>query len=241
MGKKSGRRILKRISAPRSWDIARKEARFITKPSPGGHSIDKSYSLAVVLRDLLGMVATQKEVMQALTRGEVLVDGVARHDPGFPVGLFDVVSVPKEGKSFRLVPSPDGLVPRDIVSTEAGVKLCRVKSKVKIAGGHIQFGFHDGRSMLDDKLSASCGDTVVMKVPQQAVMDTVKLAKGSTALVVSGERAGQVGRIITVKKGTSSREKMVSLSLPSGETELPERLIFAVGTEKPALEVQVNS
>jgi len=41
--------------------------------------------------------------MQALTRGEVLVDGVARHDPGFPVGLFDVVSVPKEGKSFRLV------------------------------------------------------------------------------------------------------------------------------------------
>lgn len=95
--------------------------------------------------------------------------------------------------------------------------------------------------MLDDKLSASCGDTVVMKVPQQAVMDTVKLAKGSTALIVSGERAGQVGRIITVKKGTSSREKMISLSLPSGETELPERLIFAVGTEKPALEVQIKS
>src|SRR5579863_465224 len=107
---------MKRISAPSSWDIARKEARFITKPSPGTHSVEKSYSLAVVLRDLLGMVATQKEVMQVLTRGEVLVDGVARHDPGFPVGLFDVVSVPKEGKAFRLIASPDGLVTRDILS-----------------------------------------------------------------------------------------------------------------------------
>ena len=241
MGKKSGRTKMKRLSAPRSWDIARKEARFITKPSPGTHAVAKSYSLAVVLRDLLGMVATQKEVTQVLTRGEVLVDGVPRHDPGFPVGLFDVVSIPKEGKSFRLVPSPDGLVPRDIVSTEAGMKLCRVRSKVKITGGHIQFGFHDGRSLLDDKLLASCGDTVVMRVPQQAVVESLKLEKGATALVVSGDRAGQVGRIVSVKKGTSSREKMVALSLPSGETELPERLIFAVGTDKPALEVQVKS
>lgn len=241
MGKKSGSRTMKRISAPRSWDIARKEARFITKPSPGSHPIEKSYSLAVVLRDLLGMVSTQKEVMQVLTRGEVLVDGVARHDPGFSVGLFDVVSVPKEGKAFRLIPSPDGLVARDIVSTEAGMKLCRVRSKVKVSGGHIQFGFHDGRSLLDDKLAASCGDTIVMKVPVQAVVDSVKLAKGATGLVVSGERAGQVGRIISVKKGRSSRERMVELSLPSGETELPERLIFAVGKDKPALEVQAAS
>jgi small subunit ribosomal protein S4e len=187
------------------------------------------------------MVTTQKEVMQVLTKREVLVDGVARHDPGFAVGLFDVISVPKEGKAFRLVPSPDGLVARDIVSTEAGVKLCRVKSKVKVSGGHIQFGFHDGRSLLDDKLAVSCGDTVVMRTPVQAVVESVKLAKGSTGLVISGERAGQVGRIISVKKGTNSRERMVELSLPSGETELPERLIFAVGTDKPAMEVQVAS
>jgi small subunit ribosomal protein S4e len=241
MGKKSGRTKMKRLSAPRSWDIARKEARFITKPSPGSHSVEKSYSLAVVLRDILGMVASQKEVTQVLTARQVLVDGVARQDPGFPVGLFDVVSIPKEGKAYRFVPSPDGLVPVEIVSTEAGIKLCRVKSKVKISGGRIQFGFHDGRSLLDDKLAASLGDSVVMRVPAQSVVESVKFAKGSMGLVVSGERAGQVGKIISVKKGTSTREKMVELSLPSGETELPERLVFAVGADKPVLEVQVKS
>lgn len=241
MGKKSGRRVLKRMSAPSSWDITRKDVRFVTKPTAGTHSVKGSYSLTVVLRDMLGMVATQKEVMQVLSNREVMVDGVARKDPGFPVGLFDVVSVPKEGKSFRLVPSPDGLVPRDIVSTEAGIKLCRVKSKVKVSGGKMQFGFHDGRSLLDDKLSASCGDTIVLRVPKQTVVESVKLEKGSTGIVVSGDRAGQVGKITSIKKGTSSRGKMVSISLPSGETELPERLVFAVGTDKPALEVQAAS
>jgi ribosomal protein S4E len=78
-------------------------------------------------------------------------------------------------------------------------------------------------------------------MPGQAVVDSVKLAKGSTGLIISGERAGQVGRIISVKKGTSTRERMVELSLPSGETELPERLVFAVGTDKPAMEVQAAS
>jgi small subunit ribosomal protein S4e len=241
MGKKGGRRTIKRISAPRLWNISRKDARFVTKPSPGSHPIEKCYPLAVVLRDILGVVASQREVMQVLTRGDVLVDGTARDDPGFSVGLFDVVSIPKEGKSFRLVPSPDGLVPRDIVSTEAGMKLCRVRSKVRVTGGKMQYGFHDGRSLLDDKLAASCGDTVMMKVPVQEVVGSVKLAKGATALVVSGERAGQVGTITAVKKGTNSREKMVSISLPSGETELPERLIFAVGNDRPLLEVQAKT
>ncbi len=31
---------------------------------------------------------------------------------------------------------------------------------------------------------------------------------------------------------------MVTISLPSGETELPARLVFPVGTENPAIEVQ---
>ena len=36
-------------------------------------------------------------------------------------------------------------------------------------------------------------------------------------------------------------EKMVVLSLPSGETELPARMVFPVGSEKPVIGVQVAS
>jgi hypothetical protein len=31
---------------------------------------------------------------------------------------------------------------------------------------------------------------------------------------------------------------MITLDLPGGETELPARLVFPVGSDKPAIEVQ---
>jgi small subunit ribosomal protein S4e len=116
--------------------------------------------------------------------------------------------------------------------------LCRVRSKSKVRGGHIQYGFHDGRSLIDDGLALSPGDSVVMKIPDQSIVSSIKLSKGSVGLVLSGERAGQLGKISDVKKGTISREKMITLALPGGETELPARLVFAVGSDTPAIEVQ---
>jgi len=238
MAKKSGSKSLKRLSAPRSWDIERKSSRFIIKPSPGPYSIQNSYSLGVAIRDLLHLVQNKREIDNVLSHSQILVDGVARRDSSFPVGLFNVITVPKEGIYFRLVPSSDGLKARKVGKEQSNLKLCRISSKSKITGGRIQYGFHDGRSMLNDSLALSPGDAVLMKVPEQSVVSSVKLGKGSLGLILSGERAGQVGQISDVKKGTVSRERMVTISLPAGETELPARLVFPVGTETPAIEVQ---
>jgi len=238
MGKKSGSKSLKRLSAPKHWDINRKSSRFAIKPKPGAYSIEDGYSLGVALRDILGLVQNSREINDVLSSSQVLVDGVARHDAGFSVGLFNVIEVPREGLAFRLIPSPDGLAPKKVDKEQVKLKLCRVRSKSKITGGHIQYGFHDGRSMIDDALSLSPGDSVVIKVPEQSVVTAIKLTKGSVGLVLSGDRAGQIGKISEVKKGTVSREKMITLSLPGGETELPARLVFPVGSDKPAIEVQ---
>lgn len=238
MGKKSGSKSLKRLSAPKNWNIDRKVARFATKPKPGAYSIAGGYSLGVALRDVLGLVDNGREVNAVLSNSQILVDGVPRKDAGFAVGLFNVIEVPKEGLAFRLIPSPDGLTAKKVANSQANLKLCRIRSKSKITGGHIQYGFHDGRSMIDDNLGLSPGDSVVLKVPEQSVVSSIKLTKGTMGLVLSGERAGQVGLISDVKKGTVSREKMITLSLPGGETELPARLVFPVGTDKPAIEVQ---
>src|SRR5208283_327781 len=223
---------------PRSWDIERKSSRFIIKPSPGPYSIQNSYSLGVAIRDLLHLVHNKREIDNVLSHSQVLVDGVARRDASFPVGLFNVITVPKEGVSFRLIPSSDGLKARKVGKEQSNLKLCRISSKSKITGGRIQYGFHDGRTMLNDALALSPGDAVLMKVPEQNVVSSVKLSKGSLGLILSGERAGLVGKISDVKKGTVSRERMVTISLLAGETELPARLIFPVGGETPAIEVQ---
>jgi small subunit ribosomal protein S4e len=241
LAKKGGSNRLKRLSAPKQWDIHKKEKRFIIKPSPGPYSIAGSYPLGVVIRDMLKMVTNARELRYVISRGNVLVDGKKRQSLSFPVGLFTVVEVPKEGLAYRLLPSPDGLVTSLVTGEETHLKLCSVRSKLKGKGGHIQYGFHDGRVITNDTLSLSPSDAVLMKVPEQSVVSSVKLAKGALGLIISGERAGQVGKVTDVKKGSISREKMVALTLPSGETEVPAKLVFPVGTEKPVIGVVVAS
>ena len=237
MGKKGGRNRLKRLAAPRSWDIRRKGPRFVFKPAPGPHPIAASYPLGVVVRDLASLATLSKELKFLVKTGKVLVDGKERRTPSFPVGLFNLVRVPLEGANFRLVPSPKGLVLAKVEGDEANRKLCSVHTKTKVSGGHIQYGLHDGRSIVDDALDLAPGDAVLLEVPSQKVLGHAKLEKGSLGLVLTGERAGQLGIIADVKKGTISREKMVKISLPSGDAEIPSRLVFPVGTDQPMITV----
>jgi small subunit ribosomal protein S4e len=240
MGKKGGRNKMKRLAAPRSWDISRKSHRFVFKPSPGPHPIEVSYPLGVVVRDLASMAVLSKELKFMMKTGKVTVDGRRRMTSRFPVGLFNVVSVPLEEVDFRLVPSPKGLALAKVSGAEARTKLCSVQTKTKVKGGHIQYGLHDGRSVVDDALNLSPGDSVLLEVPSQKVLGQARLAKGSLGLVLTGDRAGQLGKISDVKKGTISREKMVRISLPSGEAEIPSRLVFPVGTDHPMITVGVG-
>jgi len=239
VGKKGGRNKMKRLAAPRSWDISRKSDRFVFKPVPGPHRIAASYPLGVVVRDMASLAKLTKELKLMMKSGKVKVDGKERHTPRFPVGLFNVISVPLEGVDFRLVPTPKGLSLTRVGAGEAAKKLCSVNTKTKVKGGHIQYGLHDGRSVLDDKVNLSPGDAVLIEVPSQKILGQAKLAKGSLGLVLTGDRAGQLGKIAEVKKGTISREKMVRISLPSGEAEIPSRLVFPVGTEAPMITVGV--
>ncbi len=237
MGKKGGRNKMKRLAAPRSWDISRKSNRFVFKPVPGPYPIAASYPLGVVVRDMASMASLSRELKMMMNSGKVKVDGTERKTPRFPVGLFNVVSVPVEGVDYRLVPSPKGLALAKVGPDEAGKKLCSVHSKTKVKGGHFQYGLHDGRSMVDDSINLSLGDAVLIEVPSQKVLGQAKLAKGSLGLVLTGDRAGQLGKIAEVKKGTISREKMVRITLPSGVAEIPSRLVFPVGTDAPMITV----
>jgi small subunit ribosomal protein S4e len=237
MGKKGGRNKLKRLAAPRSWDISRKSSRFVFKPLPGPHPIAAAYPLGVVVRDMASMASLSKELKLMMKAGKVKVDGRERDTPRFPVGLFNVISVPLEGADFRLVPTPKGLSLTKVGAEEATKKLCSVNTKTKVKGGHIQYGLHDGRSVVDDKINLSPGDAMLIEVPSQKVLGQAKLAKGSLGLVLTGDRAGQLGKISEVKKGTISREKMVRITLPSGEAEIPSRIVFPVGTEAPMITV----
>ncbi|ERH12010.1 MAG: ribosomal protein S4E, partial [halophilic archaeon J07HB67] len=66
----------KRLSAPDSWPVERKEETFTVKADAGPHG-ETGVPLLIVLRDVLGYVDSRKEARYALEGGSVLVNGDA--------------------------------------------------------------------------------------------------------------------------------------------------------------------
>ena len=140
---------LKRLVAPRSWNIARKERTWTTKPMPGKHSLEGALPISTILRDYLKVCDNNREAKIILHNGEVLIDQRVVRKPKSPVGLMDVISLPKIKMHVRAMLDKHGrieFVP--IKATEAKWKLVRVENKRNVKGGHVQINLHDGTNIL---------------------------------------------------------------------------------------------
>lgn len=240
MARMGGNKRTKRSMAPAFWEIPRKSFRFTVTVAPGPHPKKESYPISVLIRDVLGLVKTYREAKTVIHEGKILVDGVARREPDFPVGLMDVIDIPSIGKTFRLVPiQGKPLHPIVINESEKSLKLCKVKVKKTVKNGLIQYTFHDGRCILsDDGLKLNPGDTCLLEIPSQKVIKSIRLEKDKLAIITKGKKVGQLGRIEEIKPGSFSRPKMVSLSLGGTLTELPLDIVFVVGEENPLITIR---
>ncbi len=233
-----GRRHLKRIAAPKSWKIKRKRrfGAWITKPSPGPHPQERSIPLRVLVRDYLGLARNAREADFIIKKGEILVDGKARKDPKFPVGLFDVVEIPKIEKVYRIVLDEKGrLIPKEISEAEKGYKIVRVERKVTVKGGLTQLGTHDGRSFLLKETDLKPGDVLKIEVPSQNIVESYKLVPGNLVYILSGRHAGTIGTIKEIEKGDLLRPTLVKVEVEGETIETAKKNVFVVGKNAPAI------
>ena len=237
MVKIAGSKKLKRQMAPLFWGITRKDKRFVVTVRPGSHSKNASIPSAVFLRDMLKTVNTLREAKFAIYGGKVTVDGVKRKSLHHGIGLMDVIELDGLKEVYRLVPK-DGTILQPIIikAEEKSKKLLRVKSKVSIKHGKTQIGFHDGRSLIDET-KVSVGDTCILQVPEQKILDVVKLEKGVLGLIVSGANAGKIGSVTEIKEGTFVLPKRVSFKLEDREIEIPAGMIMPIGKDKAVIGV----
>jgi small subunit ribosomal protein S4e len=237
MGKKGGDSTLKRQLAPTFWDIRRKQGRFVLKASPGPHRKQNSYPLGIILRDVLKVATTMHEVKTIVSAGKVKVDGIARRDVKFPVGLMDVIDLTSTGQSYRLVPRDSKLLVHvEIQNAENMVKLAKVTSKVTTNGGKLQYGFHDGKTMLSDQ-RFSVGDSCLIDFQNHTIKNIVRFEKGNLGLITRGDNAGSFGKIEDIKDGIFSLPKRAILTLEGRSVELPTEFVMTVGSDAPLIKV----
>jgi len=237
LAKKSGSLKTKRSVTPAFWQVGRKDKRFVVTTSPGPHPKSYSYPLLVVLRDVLGLAKTRREALSVLNAGKINVDGRVVKSEAFPVGLMDVIDLPDVGKSYRMVPHFGRLVPVEIEAKEKELKLCVVKSKKSVEGAKTSYGLHDGRVIYPEaEVDIKPGDACIIKVPSQEFQSSYRLGKGSLALLIRGERSGEVASVEDMKPGTYSRGAIATIRFADGtSSELPTSILLPLGKEVPQL------
>lgn len=238
---------MKRLLAPKFWKIGRKEKKFAVRPRAGPHALRECIPLLVIVRDILEIVEKGREAKSVIKQRAVLVDGKVRTDHKYPVGLMDVVEIPTLGLVYRLVPTAKGL---DLLSLtkaeakkEANKKLCKVIGKTTRRGGKAQLNTHDGRNVRVIKGEAKkykTGDSLVIELPSQKILNHLKMEKGNMVVVTRGKNAGRFAKILEIVTPKAKEPTKAICEVVSGDKERIEVLkthMFVVGKTKPLIKL----
>lgn len=190
------RKHFKRIRAPKSWLMDKMGGVFAVRPSEGPHPLRESIPLQVVLRDKLHFARTGREVDVILHQKEGLVhiDKKVRRNPKYPVGLMDVIDLPKVGTSYRVLYDVKGrFVFVKIKKPEAAFKLCKIEKKQVGANGVTYLVTHDGRTLRFANREVTMNDTVKLNLDNGEITERYPMVVNNLAYVMNGSNRGRIG------------------------------------------------
>ena len=230
---------LKRLNAPDSWHIAKKTTKFITKTAPGPHNAN-AMPITVWLRDHMGLARNLKEVKQILHQNDVIINGRPCRDAKVGIGIFDIISLPKINKFYRILRDKNGRhVSIEIDAESAKTRLCKIKNKTIIAGGRVQLNMRDGANLLADN-TYKAGDSIVLSLEPDTrfkIVDHFPFAVGNMAMVIGGRHSGKVARIVDIVKIPGSVPNKIILEDEATKTRFDTvtPYIYMVGKQTPAI------
>lgn len=196
---------LKRLNAPRHWNLGKMGGVWAPKPSAGPHKQRECLPVSIILRERLKYALTGKECMQICMERCVKIDGKVRTDQNFPAGFMDVIELEKSGDRFRLLYDTKGrFVLHRISKEEAEYKLCRVQ-KVYMTSRKVPVAVtHDGRTIRYPDPDVKVNDTVKVNIATGKMSDIYKFELGAMVMVTKGHNGGRVGTLEHVEKHDGS-------------------------------------
>lgn len=221
---------LKRLLAPKFWKVPKKVRKWVVSPRPGPHKKFESIPLQIILRDILKIAETGKEAKGIIKKGEILIDGRARKDQAYPVGLFDSIAIPRVKKFYRVIPKEKGLELKEIPEQESKLKICKIVNKKTLKGGKIQLNLHDGRNLIAENIYKP-GDSLLIELPSQKILQHIKLEEGNLAIVTKGKNSGKIVRIKEIIRGMKMNK--VICELGDKKIEAIKDFIMVIGKENP--------
>lgn len=229
---------LKRLLAPSFWRVPKKENKWVVAPHAGPHPKMQSIPLAVLLKHMLKISEITAESKKIIRKGEVFVDGKRRKDYAYPAGLFDVVSIPKINKSYRIVPSKKGLDITEISGNDANKKVCKIINKTVLKKGRIQLNLHDSKNILVENGNYKTGDSLLVELPSLKIITHLPLDKGNVGMISRGVAAGRLGKVKELVKGTMKEPQKIICDVDEKEMIIGKDNFVIIGKDKPVIDVR---
>lgn len=172
---------LKRNSIPKTWPLVKKGTTYVTIASD---SLGKTIPLIIVIRDILKIGRTRKEVKAILSQGSVKLNDKIIKEEKYPVRLFDTLVIGE--KSFKV----------SLKSKKFSFEQGKQDKISKIIGKSVfkkkfQLNLDDGRNVLTTE-KANVGDSVIIKDKKPEILP---LKEKSPVLFIKGKHLGEQGTI----------------------------------------------
>ncbi len=221
---------LKAYAAPKSWAVKRKTNKWILRPAPGTHPLQKAMPIGLLLKQL-ECACNTKETKIILNNKAVMVDGRIVKDLHFNIGFMDAIRI-KPGINVRGALDKKGRLSfKKAPEGEMNKKICRITGKTTMPKGKIQLNLSDGRNITPETKNYTTGDSLLIEVPSQKIIEHLPLEKGSTAFLIGGRHTGSIVKIEEVKN-----EKVICKNAKNTIESL-KKFAFVIGKDKPAIEL----
>jgi small subunit ribosomal protein S4e len=207
-----------------------KSKKFVISINCGKHNKKNTVSIGYVLRDILHLADNKKELMYIINNKEVLVDNKMVKSINLPVGLYDIIKIPRIKKIYKAVIQENSLINLvEITDKEAKYKICKIIFKKIIKDNNIQLTSNDGRIITTTNNAYKTKASVKLDLEENTIKEYYPLEKGRDVLIIGGKHIGAKGKITNVSNSTINKQSLIKLKSTSGEEfETTEKNVLVV-------------
>lgn len=228
-----GKYHMKRLAAPKTWAITRKNAKFVTKPISGPHGLEKGIPFSTAMKEILKFASTTREVRKILHANDIKIDGRVVKDFRLPIGIFDTIEFSATNECYRALFNKKGKIEMVKISKEeTRLKPCKITGKTA-ANKKVQLNLYDGRNILVDKDVYKTGDSVLLALPEQKISKHLKLDRKSAIFLTGGKHIGETGNVEDIVGN-----KIIYKDENGGMVETSKKYAFVVGDSKPLITIK---
>mmetsp|Transcript_14869 Transcript_14869/g.20831 ORF Transcript_14869/g.20831 Transcript_14869/m.20831 type:complete len:247 (+) Transcript_14869:1465-2205(+) len=201
------RKHQKRISSNTIFRFDKTSGIFNTKISQGPYDKFQSITLFNIVKKYLKFGHKFKEIRRIIKQGNFYVDGKMRLNYKYPIGLMDVISIPKIYKSYRLLLSKTGKVKLyETKPFNKNFKICKIISIIQKKKNSKCIITHDKKEIRISSTKAKINDSILLQNATNQIIYILKFKIGNLVLILFGKHIGSLGVIYDIKKDVNGRK-----------------------------------